>query len=103
MVMKKRQMYDRERKDSITSIMIKQKKYNHLCALENHQKFLKKQDESKRAMKKLFFVSCICFLFMFCEFVGGIVSGSLAILCDAAHMFSDVAGFMISYLSIYIS
>jgi len=54
-------------------------------------------------MKKLFFVSCICFLFMIIEAVGGYFSGSIAILADAAHMFSDVAGFMISFFSIYIS
>ena len=54
-------------------------------------------------MKKLLFVSFICFLFMCIEFAGGIISGSLSILADAAHMFSDVAGFMISYVSIYIS
>jgi zinc transporter 2 len=54
-------------------------------------------------MKKLFFVSFICFIFMGLEFAGGIISHSLAILTDAAHMFSDVAGFMISFFSIYIS
>lgn len=54
-------------------------------------------------MKKLFFVSCICFMFMIIEAVGGYISGSIAILADAAHMFSDVAGFMISFASIYIS
>lgn len=54
-------------------------------------------------MKKLFFVSCICFMFMIIEAVGGYLSGSIAILADAAHMFSDVAGFMISFFSIYIS
>jgi cation diffusion facilitator family transporter len=54
-------------------------------------------------MKKLFFVSFICFIFMGLEFAGGIISNSLAILTDAAHMFSDVAGFMISFFSIYIS
>jgi cation diffusion facilitator family transporter len=54
-------------------------------------------------MKKLFFVSCICFLFMIIEAVGGIYSDATAILADAAHMFSDVAGFMISFVSIYIS
>ena len=31
------------------------------------------------------------------------MSGSLAIMTDAAHMFSDVAGFLISFISIYIS
>lgn len=40
---------------------------------------------------------------MGCEFAGGIISGSLAILADAAHLLSDVAGFMISYLAIHIS
>jgi zinc transporter 2 len=60
-------------------------------------------EDGKRAMKKLFFVSIICFLFMAAEFAGGIISGSLAILSDAAHLFSDVAGFLISFVSIYIS
>jgi len=45
----------------------------------------------------------VCFIFMGLEFAGGIISGSLAILTDAAHMFSDVAGFMISFFSIYVS
>ena len=45
----------------------------------------------------------ICFLFMIVEIVGGIASGSLAILTDAAHMLSDVGGFIISMLSIWIS
>jgi len=40
---------------------------------------------------------------MFCEVCGGIWSGSLAILTDAAHMLSDVGGFGISMFSIYIS
>lgn len=48
-------------------------------------------------------MSVVCFLFLICEFIGGILSGSLAIMCDAAHMFSDVAGFLISFISIYIS
>lgn len=54
-------------------------------------------------MKKLFSVALVCFIFMGLEFAGGIISGSLAILTDAAHMFSDVAGFMISFISIFIS
>lgn len=54
-------------------------------------------------MKKLLFVSMICFLFMIIEAVGGVYSDATAILADAAHMFSDVAGFMISFVSIYIS
>lgn len=54
-------------------------------------------------MKKLSYVAAICFLFMIFEFVGGFLCGSLAILTDASHMLSDVAGLGISYLSIKMS
>lgn len=62
----------------------------------------RKQVEGKQAMAKLLIVSIICFLFMAGEFTGGYLSGSLAIMTDAAHMLSDVAGFMISYFAIYM-
>ena len=43
--------------------------------------------------------------FFFCgtEAVGGVLSGSLAILTDAAHQLSDVAGFVISFLAICLT
>ena len=56
-----------------------------------------------KAIKKLKVVLCVCLLFMFAEIGGGILSGSLAILTDAAHMCSDVAGFGISIIAIYVS
>ena len=91
--MSKKPLYDGKKRKTIP----------HKCALEHDKRFIKKVAEGKRAMKKLFFVAVICFLFMGLEFAGGILSGSLAVLTDAAHMFSDVAGFMISFFSIYIS
>jgi solute carrier family 30 (zinc transporter), member 2 len=54
-------------------------------------------------MSKLVIVTIICFLFMGGEVVGGIISGSIAIMTDAAHMLSDVAGFTISYVAIYLA
>jgi len=39
---------------------------------------------------------------MIVEVIGGVASGSLAILTDAAHMLSDVGGFVISMVSIWI-
>ena len=36
------------------------------------------------------------------EIVGGLLAGSLAILTDAAHLFSDITGFAISVASIKI-
>ena len=44
----------------------------------------------------------ICFFFMIVEIIGGLLSHSLAILTDAAHMLSDVAAFIISLFSIWI-
>ena len=68
----------------------------------HHKFFLEQLGDNKVAMKKLVIITCICFLFMIGEAVGGYISGSLAILTDAAHMFSDVTSFMISYIAIYL-
>ena len=51
---------------------------------------------------KLLMASLVCFIFMIIEIVGGYLANSLAIMTDAAHMLSDVAGFMISYFAIYL-
>ena len=51
-------------------------------------------------MRKLFGVSLISLLFMFLEVIAGYISGSLAIMTDATHMLSDIAGFMISFSAI---
>lgn len=53
-------------------------------------------------MCKLLAVTGISFIFMIAEFVGGYMSHSLAIMTDAAHILSDVAGFLISYFAIYM-
>lgn len=57
-------------------------------------------DES--AWKKLLCTSIFCFLFMLTEALGGYLAGSLAVMIDAAHLFSDYIGFGISLFSIWI-
>ena len=47
---------------------------------------------TKRVMFKLFLVSIVCTILMIAEVVGGIMAGSLAIMTDAAHLFSDLSG-----------
>ena len=54
-------------------------------------------------MKKLLCTAIVCFCFMCFEVAGGYLSGSLAIMVDAAHTLSDVAGFLINFASVYIS
>ncbi|CAK0904705.1 unnamed protein product [Prorocentrum cordatum] len=41
--------------------------------------------------------------FMFVEIVGGVVASSLAIITDAAHMLSDVGGFIVSLVALKLS
>ena len=44
------------------------------------------------AKRKLLIGALLCFLFMLTEIAGGILAHSLAVMTDAAHMLSDVAG-----------
>ena len=44
------------------------------------------------AQRKLLLGTLLCFLFMVAEIVGGFWAHSLAVMTDAAHMLSDVAG-----------
>jgi len=57
----------------------------------------------KRAQRKLFLASGICLFFMLGEIVGGVLSNSLAIATDAAHLLTDFAAFLISMLAIWVS
>ncbi len=55
---------------------------------------------TKRVMCKLFTVSIVCTVLMIAECIGGLLAGSLAIMTDAAHLFSDLSGFFISIFSV---
>lgn len=70
------------------------------CVLEHDQAFKNKLKSSEKAYGKLMCVTFMCFFFMIVEIVGGYLSNSVAIMTDAAHMFSDVAGFGIGIISI---
>ncbi|XP_068892998.1 proton-coupled zinc antiporter SLC30A2-like isoform X2 [Tenebrio molitor] len=61
------------------------------------------QNEDHKAWRKLLVASVLCFLFMVTELIGGFIAGSLAIMTDAAHLFSDFIGFLISLLSIWVA
>ncbi|KAL4497075.1 hypothetical protein ABPG72_002231 [Tetrahymena utriculariae] len=60
-------------------------------------------NHSIEILRKLLIASFIAFIFLVAEIVGGVISGSLAILSDAAHMFSDLSGFFISIFAVWIS
>ena len=40
---------------------------------------------------------------MICEIIGGLIANSLAIMTDAAHLLSDLAGFLISIFALWLA
>jgi cobalt-zinc-cadmium efflux system protein len=56
-----------------------------------------------RNRRRLFFTLVLVSLYMFAEFAGGLLSGSLALLADAGHMLSDAAALGLSLFAIWIS
>jgi len=78
-------------------------KFAHRCALEHAEHFKREAFKARRACNKLVLTALVSFVFCLAEAVGGTISGSLAILCDAAHQLSDVTGFVISFLAIYLT
>ena len=59
--------------------------------------------ENKVAMFKLKIISSVCCSFMIIEFICGYLAGSLAIMSDATHLLSDLAGFLISLFSLIVA
>lgn len=55
------------------------------------------------ARRKLLMAGGLCLLFMGGEFAGGFLAHSLAIMTDAAHLLSDVAGFLISLTAVWLA
>lgn len=66
----------------------------------HHLKHVKEQSRSKRT---LWFVLLLTLFFTIVEIIGGILSNSLALLSDSAHMISDVIALGLSMTAIYLA
>lgn len=53
---------------------------------------------SADGQRKVAIAAIVTFLFMFAEFAGGLISGSLALLADAAHMLTDAGSLALAWL-----
>jgi solute carrier family 30 (zinc transporter), member 2 len=51
----------------------------------------------------LIIITIVCAFFIIVEIIGGYLANSLAIISDAFHLFSDLAGFVISIMSLLMS
>lgn len=65
---------------------------------EHHQE---DDDAAQRSdvLRRLYTATCLCFAFLVVEVIGGYLSGSLAVLSDAAHLFADLASFGIAIVA----
>ncbi|MCM2317019.1 MAG: cation diffusion facilitator family transporter [Thermoanaerobaculia bacterium] len=61
------------------------------------------QREVGNNKKRLAFVLALTSTYLICEVVGGYLTGSLALLADAGHMLTDVAGLGLALLAIRIA
>jgi Co/Zn/Cd efflux system component len=55
------------------------------------------------AIKKLITVLAMCALFMIGEMIGGLLANSISIQTDAAHLASDIIGFFLNIIAIFLS
>jgi cobalt-zinc-cadmium efflux system protein len=66
----------------------------------HHLRHVKNQQTSK---KTLWITLILTLFFTLVEIVGGVLSGSLALLSDSAHMISDVVALGLSMIAIYLA
>ena len=70
---------------------------------EHHHSHGHSHDIDNISGKKLFWVTMLNALITLAEIVGGVISGSLALLSDAIHNLSDTLAIAISYFALKIS
>jgi cobalt-zinc-cadmium efflux system protein len=61
------------------------------------------REERKRGRRALIIVVFMTAGFMVLEFVGALITGSLALMADAGHMLTDVAALSLSLFAIWFS
>ncbi|MAF58126.1 MAG: cation transporter, partial [Ponticaulis sp.] len=66
--------------------------------LHKHSEHSHSHSGGQDAQRKVGIAALITFTFMFAEVVGGLISGSLALLADAAHMLTDAGSLMLAYV-----
>ncbi|KAF2363753.1 Cation efflux protein [Trinorchestia longiramus] len=72
-------------------------------ASDDHCHIPKAYNSSRPAITKLLIAAVLCTIFMVLEVVGGYLANSIAVMSDAAHMFSDLSSFLVSLAAIYLS
>merc|ERR1711865_675993 len=59
--------------------------------------------ERQQVLKRLYIATILCSCFLIVEVLGGILSNSMGILSDAAHLFSDMGSFAVAIAASYLA
>ena len=62
-----------------------------------------KAEAESSAKRRLVIAVSVAMVFLVLEAVGGVLANSLAVLTDAAHIFSDVGGLVLSLFAMHVS
>ncbi|XP_028775697.1 metal tolerance protein B isoform X2 [Neltuma alba] len=73
------------------------------CPFSRQEHSLVASEESSKSAKKLCGLIVFYAMVMLVEIVGGLKANSLAVISDAAHLLSDIAGFSISLFAVWAS
>lgn len=73
-----------------------------ITLFEDHCHQSRETKVDSKARTKLIVASVLCLVFMIAEIVGGVLSSSLAIATDAAHLLTDFGSFMISLFALWV-
>jgi len=77
--------------------------HSHSHSHQHHHHETHEHSHQTHLQKKFKIAVLVTFCVFLGQTIGGIWSGSLALLSDAAHVMSDVASLLISWLAIYLS
>lgn len=76
---------------------------DHVCSFSTKEYSLVDSAGRSKSKRKLCGLIVFYFIVMIAEIFGGIKANSLAVLTDAAHVLSDIAGFAISLFTVWVS
>lgn len=82
--------------------------HSHEHHFHHHEFSLKELDATEKVhrdhvLQKLKIASILCLTFLVVEVVGGIVSGSLSVLSDAAHLAADLSAYLVAIVGSHIA
>uniref|UniRef100_A0A6M2F6X1 Metal tolerance protein B n=1 Tax=Populus davidiana TaxID=266767 RepID=A0A6M2F6X1_9ROSI len=77
--------------------------YSPICTFSKQESFTVESEERSKSATKLSGLIIFYLIVMAVEVIGGVKANSLAVITDAAHLLTDVAGFSISLFTVWAS